>query len=100
MVDRQFFLGFIKIHILHHAAKEPISGVEMAQELNRHGYSISPGTLYPTLHRMEQEGFLKSRTRVVNGKMRRYYEATDRGIQVLQQSKGKIKELVDEVLQS
>lgn len=100
MIDRQFFLGFIKIHILHHAAKEPTFGVEMAQELRRHGYYISPGTLYPTLHRMEQDGFLRSYTRVVNGKMRRYYQATDKGIQVLQQSRNKIKELVDEVLQS
>ena len=44
MLDREFFLGFIKIHILYHASKEPIFGVEIAEELARHGYSISPGT--------------------------------------------------------
>jgi len=65
MLDREFFLGFIKIHILYHASKEPIFGIEIAQELTRHGYSISPGTLYPTLHRLEKEGYLKSSAQVV-----------------------------------
>ena len=71
MVDREFFLGFIKIHILYHAAKEPIFGVEIAGELARHGYSISPGTLYPTLHRLEKEGYLESSSRVVDGRVRK-----------------------------
>ena len=56
MLDREFFLGFIKIHILYHASKETIFGVEIAEELARHGYSVSPGTLYPTLHRLEKAG--------------------------------------------
>jgi len=70
MLDREFFLGFIKIHILYHASKEPIFGVEIAEELARHGYSISPGTLYPVLHRLEKEGYLESNSKVVNGRMR------------------------------
>jgi len=68
MVDREFFLGFIKIHILYHASKEPIFGVEIAKELARHGYNVSPGTLYPVLHRLEKEGYLESSPRVVNGR--------------------------------
>ncbi len=99
MLDREFFLGFIKIHILYHAAKEPIFGVEIAQELARHGYSISPGTLYPTLHRLEREGYLKSQTRVVSGKMRKYYQITGQGMRVLEQARRKIRELVTEVVE-
>ena len=57
MLDREFFLGFIKIHILYHASKEAIYGADIAAELARHGYNISPGTLYPTLHRLTREGF-------------------------------------------
>ena len=98
MLDREFFLGFIKIHILFHASKEPIFGIEIAEELARHGYSISPGTLYPTLHRLEKEGYLKSSSKVVGGKVRKYYQATAEGRQILEQSKEKIKELVEEVL--
>jgi len=73
MLDREFFLGFIKIHILYHASKEPIFGVEIADELARHGYRVSPGTLYPTLHRLEKEGYLESFSKVVNGRVRKYY---------------------------
>ena len=98
MLDREFFLGFIKIHILYHASKEPIFGVEIAKELARHGYSISPGTLYPVLHRLEKEGHLESSSAVVNGKVRKYYQATAKGKLTLEQSKDKIRELVTEVV--
>ena len=69
MLDREFFLGFIKIHILYHASKEPIFGVELAEELARHEYGVSPGTLYPTLHRLEKEGYLESNSKVVRGRV-------------------------------
>ena len=99
MLDREFFLGFIKIHILYHASKEPIFGVEIAEELARHGYRVSPGTLYPTLHRLEKEGLMESSSRVVNGRVRKYYQATAEGKLVLEQSKRKIRELVTEVIE-
>ena len=99
MLDREFFLGFIKIHILYHAAKEPIFGVEIAEELARHGYKLSPGTLYPTLHRLEKEGYLESSSKVVNGRVRKYYQATAGGKLVLEQARRKIRELVIEVLE-
>jgi len=99
MVKRELFLGFIKVHILYHASKEPIYGVEIAEELNRHGYYISPGTLYPTLHRLEEAGYLKRVSQVVNGKVRKYYSITEQGLDVLKEARKKIRELVDEVLE-
>lgn len=99
MLDREFFLGFVKIHILYHASKQPIFGVEIVEELARHGYSLSPGTLYPTLHRLEREGYLKANPKVVGGKVRKYYEATAQGREVLEESKRKIGELVTEVIE-
>jgi len=50
MIEREFFLGFIKIHILYHASKEPIFGVGIVEELSRHGYYLSPGTLSTQLY--------------------------------------------------
>ena len=96
---KDFFLGFVKIHVLYHASREPIFGVEISEELARHGYSVSPGTLYPMLHRLEREGYLQSSSKVVNGRMRKYYRATAEGKQVLEQSKRKIRELVTEVIE-
>lgn len=99
MLDREFFLGFIKIHILHHASKGPIFGAEIAGELGRHGYHLGPGTLYPTLHRLEKEGYLEQRPAVVEGRARKYYVITNRGLEVLNEARAKIGELVDEVLE-
>lgn len=95
---RDFFLGFIKIHILHHAAKEPVYGMWLIEELRRHGYKLSPGTLYPILHRLEEEKLLKSSTANVGGKIRRYYRVTPKGKETLLKIKGKINELVEEVM--
>jgi DNA-binding PadR family transcriptional regulator len=96
---RDFFLGFIKIHILHHAAEEPIYGLWMIEELKRHGYDLSPGTLYPILHGLEESGYLAREDRVVGGKVRKYYTITDAGRQALTEARQQIGELVDEVLE-
>jgi PadR family transcriptional regulator, regulatory protein PadR len=94
-----FLLGFIKIHILHHASQEPIYGLWLIEELGEHGYTISPGTLYPILHSLEREELLKSEDKIVDGKIRKYYVTTPKGKKALKAVKGKIQELVDEVLE-
>jgi DNA-binding PadR family transcriptional regulator len=76
---REVFLGFIRVHILYHAAREPIYGFAMIEELERHGYEMSAGTLYPILHRMEEKGYLEKEERIVKGKVRKYYRATKSG---------------------
>jgi DNA-binding PadR family transcriptional regulator len=98
-VVREFFLGFIKIHILHHAGEEPVYGLALIAELRRHGYELSPGTLYPVLHQLEKAGYLRRLSRVVNGKVRKYYVLTRRGGQALGDARSKIAELVGEVLE-
>jgi DNA-binding PadR family transcriptional regulator len=71
----------------------------MSEELAQHGYRISPGTLYPTLHRMEAEGLLSSRRTVVDGKTRRCYRATTAGRKALRTARAALRELADEVLE-
>lgn len=97
---RDFFLGFIKIHIIHHAAKEQVYGLALIQELKRHGYDVSPGTIYPILRKLEQAGYLVRDERTVDGKVRKYYSATEEGRCVLDEAREKIEELVDEVLEN
>jgi DNA-binding PadR family transcriptional regulator len=98
-VTRHFFNGFIRLHVLYHAAKEPVYGAEIAEELVRHGYRISQGTLYPTLHLLEGLGYLRSRAEVVRGKRRRYYRATPAGQKILKDAREKLLELVAEVVE-
>lgn len=96
---RDFFLGFIRIHVLHHAVREPVYGLAMMEELRRHGYRVSPGTLYPILHEMEESGLLERTDRVVGGRVRKYYGATAAGAEALEEAKPRIRELVAEVLE-
>ena len=96
-IVRTFFLGFIRVHILHHAAEEPIFGLEMIRELASHGYQLSPGTLYPLLHALEREGFLRAEQKVVEGKVRKYYRATRSGKAALAEALGKARELLGEI---
>ncbi len=97
-IQRDVFLGFIRIHVLHHAAEGPIFGLEMIEELQHHGYSISPGTLYPLLHSLEAAGLLKSRQQLVDGKTRKYYRATRTGSALLVKLRAQVSELVREVV--
>lgn len=96
---RHFFGGFVRLHILYHAGKEEICGVEMIEELERHGYTLSPGTLYPILHSLEKSGYLSCRNAVVSGKRRKNYRITAPGRKVLAEAQGKLRELFSEVVQ-
>ncbi|MDT0442193.1 PadR family transcriptional regulator [Streptomyces johnsoniae] len=95
---REFQRGAVRLHILHHAAEEEIHGAWMTEELARHGYRISPGTLYPTLHRLETDGLLISEQRVVGGRTRRVYRATAAGKRALAEDRRALAELAREVL--
>lgn len=99
-IFREAFLGFIRVHLLHHAAQGRIFGVEMIEELQEHGYKLSPGTLYPILHAMEEAGYLSSEEEVAGGKMRKYYRATPSGRKALRELKKKIRELSDEIFEA
>ena len=96
---RDVFLGFMRVHILHHAAQEPIFGLQMIDELRRHGYSIGPGTLYPMLHALEEVGVLRSTQTLVDGKNRRYYRTTKLGDALLVELRLKVREFVDEIVE-
>jgi DNA-binding PadR family transcriptional regulator len=98
-VTRHFFNGFIRLHILYHAAKEAVYGAEITEELIRHGYKVSQGTLYPTLHFLEGLGYLRSKRQAVQGRWRTYYRATRAGNKVLTEARLKLQELVAEVIE-
>jgi PadR family transcriptional regulator PadR len=95
--NRDLYAGLIRLHILHHAAKEPIFGLAMIEELDRHGYKLSPGTLYPLLHGLEKRGFLRARRERVGSSLRRVYRATVSGKRALAQARVKVRELFGEL---
>ena len=97
--DRDLYSGLIRLHILHHACEEPIFGLGMIEELARHGYRISPGTLYPILHSLEQKGYLRSKEERQGKSRRKVYVATVLGRRALARSKDKVRELFREVVE-
>jgi DNA-binding PadR family transcriptional regulator len=99
MEDKDLYSGLIRLHILHHASEEPIFGLGIIEELQRHGYKLSAGTLYPMLHGMERKGYLVSREQQVAGRIRRVYTITRAGAAVLKDAKQKVSELFGELFE-
>ena len=94
---REFRRGAVALHVLHHASEGAVHGAWLSAELASHGYRISPGTLYPLLHRMADAGLVTGSEEVVAGRVIRRYRATKRGEEALAQLRGVIRELADEV---
>lgn len=99
MDDKDLYAGLIRLHILHHANAQPIFGSWIIEELRRHGYALSPGTLYPMLHKLERKGYLRSRQERDGKHARRVYDITDDGRAALREAKVKVKELFGELFE-
>jgi PadR family transcriptional regulator, regulatory protein PadR len=99
VADRDLYSGLIRLHVLHHAAKEPVFGLGMMEELARHGYRISPGSLYPLLHGLEKKGYLRSSQKRNGRSLRKVYRATALGRKAPEASKVKVRELFHELME-
>src|SRR6202158_5198437 len=100
MDHRDLLSGFIRLHILHHAAERELYGQWMIEELARHGYRLSPGTLYPVLHGLEARNYLRSTiVRSPDGARRRLYRITPAGRRALDSAKLKVRELFGELFE-
>lgn len=100
MGRNEIYTGLIRLHILHHACEEPIFGLGIMEELACHGYKLSTGTLYPILHSLEKNGYLKSRYETVGSHKRRIYVTTRQGRKALHDAKAKVWELFRELFEA
>jgi DNA-binding PadR family transcriptional regulator len=91
------YSGLIRLLVLHHASKGAIFGLGIIEELGRHGYRLSAGTLYPLLHGLEREGYLRSFEKREGRHARRLYKATSKGRRSLSEAKTKVRELFAEL---
>jgi len=97
MDDRTLYSGLIRLHILHHAAEQPVYGIWIARELGRHGYNLSAGTLYPILHQLERKGYLRSREKRQGKSAWRVYGITPLGRKALSAARRRVQELFGEM---
>ena len=70
----------------------------MIEELRRHGYRLSPGTLYPMLRGMEKKGYLRSVEKRSGRRFWREYRATAAGRKALAATREKLRELFIELI--
>lgn len=96
--DREILLSFWKVHILHHAGEQPIHGQWIISELRRHGYEISPGTLYPLLQRLVRYGWLRVAKQGKGRRARKDYRLTPGGRKALGLIREQVRELYTEVV--
>ena len=99
MSNKELYSGLVRLHILYHASKGPIFGLWIIEELARHGYKLSPGTLYPILHGLERKGYLRSKEKREGRQVRRFYRATSAGLKALAAAKIQVRELVGELFE-
>ncbi len=99
MAEQELYAGLIRLHILHHAAHEAVFGLALIEELARHGYKLSPGTVYPLLHGLERKGYLRSKVVGVGRSRRKLYRATPKGRRALTTAKDRVRELFGELLE-
>jgi PadR family transcriptional regulator PadR len=100
MDDKDLYSGLIRLHVLSLSCQEPIFGVGIIEELARHGYRLSPGTLYPLLHGLEERGYLISSEEIGLRQLRRVYQATPKGRKAMAAAKLKVRELFSELLEN
>jgi DNA-binding PadR family transcriptional regulator len=101
MDDKDLYAGLIRLHVLHHAVEErSVYGLWLIEELGRHGYRLSAGTLYPILHGLERRGYLRSTEELVGARIRRVYRATPRGAKALATARQRVWELFGELFES
>jgi PadR family transcriptional regulator PadR len=99
MDEKDLYSGLIRLHVLYHACQEPIFGTGIIEELARHGYRLSPGTLYPLLHGLEARGYLSSSEETGGRQSRRVYQATPKGHRAMAAAKLKVRELFSELFE-
>ncbi|WP_425601146.1 PadR family transcriptional regulator [Brucella tritici] len=99
MEHHDLLSGLVRLHVLHHAAEHEIYGQWMIEELAGHGYRLSPGTLYPMLHKMERDGYLVSRDERDGRTVRKLYAITGKGKEGLALAKERVREFTGEAME-
>jgi PadR family transcriptional regulator PadR len=82
-LDRELLKGSINLLILRLLSHRDMYGYEIIQEASRrseNAFKFKEGTLYPALHQLQRQGYLRSKWQTAeSGRKRKYYSLTARG---------------------
>ena len=97
----KLYQGTLDLLIFRSVLNEPLHGWGIAQWLEHHSgghFSVPQGSLYPALHRLEQQGLLKSKwMKSPEGRKAKFYSLTRRGNEALRESENRWKQYADAV---
>jgi len=93
---RELIKGSIDSLLLCLLAKQPMYGYLIIKELTARSqgyFQFKEGTLYPALHRLEQNNWVRSTWEMLpSGRQRKYYSITEKGLAVLGDRKSQWRE--------
>lgn len=96
MFSKELIKGTLRIVVLRLLEREGrMYGYQMnkrAQELSNGSYQLSEGALYPLLQKLVQQGMVTTETERVNGRARKYYRITEKGLQAARQSRNEFEQ--------
>jgi PadR family transcriptional regulator PadR len=85
--------GTLDLMILTILARDPLHGYGISQRLaalSREQFQVNPGSLFPSLYRLEQDGKLKAEWRATeNNRRAKYYRLTAAGRRQLEQHRAR-----------
>ena len=88
--------GTLPTLILEALEHEPSHGYRIAQRIKQRSQGVldfKEGTLYPALHKLENEGLVESFEGVEKGRPRRYYRIAESGRGILARDRSEWREL-------
>ena len=87
-VKKELTKGSSAMLVLSVLEKEELYGymiIKRIAEKSEDAFTFKEGTLYPILHSFEANGYVKSYTVEADGRKRKYYKITDKGIKELKE---------------
>ncbi len=89
-ISKELVRGTTAVLILSVLEKEDLYGYKILKELDIRSdnvFSLNEGSLYPYLHSLEKENYLKSYWEEYDGRNRKYYHITNKGKKLLSEKK-------------
>ncbi len=88
--SKELIKGSTSLLILSILSRDDLYGYRIIRELeiaSEHAFEMTEGTLYPILHALEKEEYLVSYWRAFDGRNRKYYHITKKGLRELKRQK-------------
>ena len=89
-VDKGYMSGSSQMLVLTILSEKPYYGYELIKTLKQRSndtFDMKEGTLYPILHKLENDALVSSSNQEVSGRVRKVYSITEKGNTVLAKEK-------------